>query len=244
MKKLKLYLGTLFWCLKNPKLVRAKIGDSLGHAYYDSKHPIKRINNKIKRLNIEKKNFLDVTSIDVLKKVVVEYEDRIRENQTEFETHMICALAKKNNPKRILEIGTFHGSTTVNLANNTSDDAKIITIDLRKNVERKNVGKFIKKHALNKKITQKYADDKNFNLKNLGFFDFIYIDGDHSYEGVKKDTVNALEIISKGILVWDDYNPKSHKRTMEGILDGKKKKKPVIKKLYKIKGTKLLVMEL
>ncbi len=40
-----------------------------------------------------------------------------------------------------------------------------------------------------------------------GLFDYIYIDGDHSYEQVKIDTLNAVQIIRPGgIIVWDDYD--------------------------------------
>ena len=36
--------------------------------------------------------------------------------------------------------------------------------------------------------------------------DFVFIDGGHTYELVKRDTENALSIIAKGgMIVWDDY---------------------------------------
>ena len=41
---------------------------------------------------------------------------------------------------------------------------------------------------------------------NDDFFDFIYIDGDHTYEGAKKDLDNTFSKIKKGsILSGDDY---------------------------------------
>jgi len=37
-------------------------------------------------------------------------------------------------------------------------------------------------------------------------FDLIYIDGDHSYEGVKKDAEIAKDkVVDNGVLVFNDY---------------------------------------
>lgn len=39
-------------------------------------------------------------------------------------------------------------------------------------------------------------------------FTFVFVDGDHSYEGVKADTERALAHLPSGsILVWHDYEP-------------------------------------
>jgi predicted O-methyltransferase YrrM len=39
-----------------------------------------------------------------------------------------------------------------------------------------------------------------------GYFDFIYIDGDHRYEGVKRDVeVAKHKIKEKGVLIFNDY---------------------------------------
>lgn len=43
--------------------------------------------------------------------------------------------------------------------------------------------------------------------KETGLFDFIFIDGDHSYNGVKKDFENALKVIKPdGIIAFHDSN--------------------------------------
>ena len=43
------------------------------------------------------------------------------------------------------------------------------------------------------------------------FFDFIFIDGDHSYEGALKDINNSFSKIKKtGILIGDDYGVFEH----------------------------------
>ncbi len=48
------------------------------------------------------------------------------------------------------------------------------------------------------------SDD--FFKKNISFFDFIYIDGDHKAMSVLKDSMNALLCLKpNGILAFDDY---------------------------------------
>src|SRR5207253_9135364 len=41
----------------------------------------------------------------------------------------------------------------------------------------------------------------------LGSFDLAFIDGDHGYETVKRDTEIALDLIGEdGVIAWHDYN--------------------------------------
>lgn len=54
-------------------------------------------------------------------------------------------------------------------------------------------------------IHRKYSDKAAEELKN-GYFDFIYLDGNHSYEYVTKDLERYFQKIKKGgILAGDDY---------------------------------------
>src|SRR3954452_24030594 len=46
-----------------------------------------------------------------------------------LETSLLLATLRVLNPKRIFEFGTFLGNTTLNLALNSSEDAKILTLD-------------------------------------------------------------------------------------------------------------------
>lgn len=58
-----------------------------------------------------------------------------------------------------------------------------------------------------------FVGDSSRELQKVsdGFYDMIYIDGDHSYEGVKRDTDEALEKLRPdGILIFNDYTMYDH----------------------------------
>lgn len=53
-----------------------------------------------------------------------------------------------------------------------------------------------------------HAGDSATNLRKVpdGYFDVIYIDGDHAYEGVKRDIEAAVpKLKPEGVLVFNDY---------------------------------------
>ena len=51
-------------------------------------------------------------------------------NVTLEELVFICALARKKSPRNIVEIGTFDGNTTLQMALNTTGETSIFTLDL------------------------------------------------------------------------------------------------------------------
>ncbi|MFN3420404.1 MAG: class I SAM-dependent methyltransferase [Armatimonadota bacterium] len=125
-------------------------------------------------------------------------------------------------PKRIVEIGTSEGRTTLNLALNAPPDAEIITVDLppeltgehRKysgpNYRQMNIeepGALFRNHPAASKIKLVFADSTEFDWTPYErSVDFVFIDGAHDYESVRKDTENALKIIRPGgVIVWHDY---------------------------------------
>ncbi len=131
--------------------------------------------------------------------------------------HLLAFCSIDNNPKRILEIGTFDGFTTF-LLSKIFPNAEIITIDLddnssqfqntynRSNKEyRKN---FITKRKRNLNNDQiKFIQDNSFNIQKYNFenFDLIWIDGDHSYPALSWDICNSFHLLNKnGFLFCDD----------------------------------------
>lgn len=147
-------------------------------------------------------------------------------NISHFEIYVIVLLIKMLQPKTLLEVGTFDGNTTMQMALNAPKDATIHTIDLPQNSfgwvfptsekdlcyicdEKKHARKFLGT-SLESKIVQHFGDSGDYDFccfAKDGPVDFCFIDGSHTYEGVKSDTKNALKILSQGgIILWHDYS--------------------------------------
>jgi predicted O-methyltransferase YrrM len=165
----------------------------------------------------------------------------------------LSSIIKHTKVRNIFEIGTYQGNTTLQLAANSPGDAKITTLDLPprwnedrraimtpeifKNVtDRMTVGVQYKETPYADKIKQVFADSANMNWSQLpGPFDFIFIDGCHYYEYVKKDTENALRVLRPGgIIVWHDYGMI---KDVSRAVDETSKKLQI----YAISGTRLAV---
>jgi len=123
----------------------------------------------------------------------------IRPLQIRYELIELLKILKKEKPKYILEIGTSFGGTLFLFTRMASNDAKIISIDLQGG----NFGggyiitrvKLYNGFALNKQeihLIRKnsHKEETLEEIKDIlsgNKLDFLFIDGDHTYEGVKRD---------------------------------------------------------
>jgi predicted O-methyltransferase YrrM len=129
----------------------------------------------------------------------------------------ICTLAR---PRRVFEIGTYTGVSTLIMALNTADDTEIFTLDIPPatrqthqhgmgvgNYPEFTVGGAYQGHPAARKITQLYGDSRTFDFSPYyGTVDMVFVDADHTYEFVKADTERALRLLRPGgTIVWDDY---------------------------------------
>ena len=154
-----------------------------------------------------------------------------RTKGTSIELDELCVLvivARFLRPKRILEIGTFDGNTTLNLAANT--DAQVVTVDvppgtsialLKKgdvsNVRSEERGVQFQGHPLASRIQQVFGDSGTMDWSSLGEpFDLIYLDGCHTSTYVHSDTQNALRMLTPGgTIVWHDYTWRSVSKVID-----------------------------
>ena len=134
----------------------------------------------------------------------------------------LARLCKTVNPKRVLEIGTAWGDTTLWLAKNCLE-AYILTIGLTREMgipctqgsgdETKSeveAGRAFKGTPEEARISKAFADsmtlNKDSDLLTPKPFDMILIDGNHDYEHVKNDSILAQKLLNleNGVIVWHD----------------------------------------
>jgi hypothetical protein len=126
----------------------------------------------------------------------------------------LCALAQIVKPKVIFEIGTYHGSGAVHLAAN-APGADVYTLDLASNqspsltttvVDRSHFGE-MKCQEFGDRIHRLYGDSALFDFSPFHKrVDLFFIDGAHSYEYVRNDTLKAMDCVKKGsVIAWHDY---------------------------------------
>ncbi|MBD2327823.1 CmcI family methyltransferase [Alkalinema sp. FACHB-956] len=130
------------------------------------------------------------------------------------------AICQHLQPKRIFEIGTYRGASTVMMGLNTPEETEIFTLDLLPETQATHqhglgvglpqfpVGEqFQHNPTVSPKITQLYGDSREFDFSPYyGTLDLVVIDADHTYEFVKSDTVQALKLLRPGgVILWDDY---------------------------------------
>jgi predicted O-methyltransferase YrrM len=116
----------------------------------------------------------------------------------------LAAICRQLRPRRIFEFGTHTGSSTLVMAINVSDETEIFTLDLEPS---ETVGSAYRNTEYSSRIRQLYGDSKTLDYTPyVGKVDFVFVDADHTYDGVKSDTGKAFELLRPGgVIVWDDY---------------------------------------
>ena len=145
-------------------------------------------------------------------------------NVSLLELIAINALVARRAPRRLFEIGTFDGRTTLNLAANAPGDAIVHTLDLPASespaldVDRDDV-QFIQRSQAGvrgsrfrgtpeaARIRQLTGDSAAFDFAPYaGAMDFVFVDGAHAYDYVLSDSRAALQLAAPGAaIVWHDY---------------------------------------
>jgi len=152
---------------------------------------------------------------------------------TNEEINNMCdyvSSVKKTNIENIIEIGSYAGESTILLHDNFKN-SKIFAVDIWENdyddrdwisnssnmifVENsfelltKDINEIIKIKLSSKHFSTLVADNS---------IDFIYIDGDHSYEGVNSDILNWKSKVKKGGFIgghdYNDFNKDTIKKSI------------------------------
>ena len=138
------------------------------------------------------------------------------------ELAILAGICRWLRPKKLFELGTFNGRTTVNLAANCPDDSIVYTLDIPHDhpalaqvpgEERfqllANAGILYRTSRFSSKVQQLWADSAEFDPSPLtGQIDLAFIDGSHSYAYVENDTRKVMTMMAPGgIILWHDYYP-------------------------------------
>lgn len=148
----------------------------------------------------------------------------LRDEPPEFAIDLIslCLLCRALRPAVVFEIGTFVGYTSLHMALNTLEQSRIYTLDLPADdrstalhtttIDQKLIGADLDRvvfegNVAGEKVQRLYGDSATFDFSAWhGRVDLFFIDGAHSYEYVKSDTLNALRCCKPGsVIVWHDY---------------------------------------
>ena len=142
---------------------------------------------------------------------------------------LLKALAKKYSVENYLEIGTWRGESVANVASvvkncytiNLPDETILELSDNERYVQSH---RFFSEKLPNVKHIAANSHDFDFSSLNT-VFDMVFIDGDHHYNAVRKDTETVFKIIdpARSIIVWHDCmtSPENVRwEVLMGILDG------------------------
>jgi len=139
---------------------------------------------------------------------------------------LASAAAATQSGEEIIEIGTFDGRTTLNLAVNAAAYFRIFTLDLpadavpkfelaqgeRAFVEKPRSGRRFLDAAPEwaaqaGRITQLMGDSASFDWSaHSGRAGLVFVDGSHAHDYVIADTDTAFRLVAdKGMVIWHDY---------------------------------------
>ena len=142
-------------------------------------------------------------------------------NDGEANFQNILTPELKGKPARLLQIGSYAGDASLWLYEHLLKDTDSVLVDVdtwegSDEIAHKQLNWATVEDVYDVKTRQARMDRKIVKVKltsdyffknNREFYDFVYIDGDHTAYGVIKDAVNAFEVLKPGgIIAFDDYD--------------------------------------
>ena len=133
--------------------------------------------------------------------------------QVKYEIIKLLEILKDLNPKKILEIGTAGGGTLYLFTRIIDPEATIISVDLPGGTFGGGYSEwkiplyqsFTKNKQKIKLLRADSHNPKTFKLVKTVLaekkLDFLFIDGDHTYEGVKRDFNMYSKLVKKGGII-------------------------------------------
>ena len=142
------------------------------------------------------------------------------------EAMVLLSILVAEAPAEVLEIGTYMGYTTRQMAENL-ETATINTVDLPEDfsaekdseqsipkddfhlITGRKVGREYKGRPCASRIRQHFGDTVKWDFREAGRPTFFFIDGSHTYEYCKSDSEKCFEVCGgRGVFLWHDCDPK------------------------------------
>lgn len=190
-----------------------EMGISNIHFFTCGIEPIATWNTPVKRLDIPMIDLGDFLG-NLGENIKIDDMTFMTGGSTILDYAFLKALIMKFRFKTYLEIGTWMGESIAAISELADTcysislpDDDIGIVEYFKNVNKKN--NFSRYFSYKKKNIVHYkVDSKKFDFTSIqDHIDLVFIDGDHTYEGVKTDTENIFKMIDiqKTIVVWHDF---------------------------------------
>ena len=121
-----------------------------------------------------------------------------------WEAEYLFVLAARSR-KGIVETGRFHGGSTFLIAY-ANRAAKIHSIDIAPQNDDL-LRQYFSAHGVGQNVNLIVGDSQNAKYPEIGAYDLLFIDGDHSYQGCTSDLENWYPQLSTGghIVLHDCY---------------------------------------
>ncbi len=144
-----------------------------------------------------------ITNVQSFDELFNSFGNKIEQSKGSFK--QLYDRIKAINPKRILEIGFRYGGTAKMWQHMLPPQGLVVSVDVGSAVASDRVDlsgqpeiKLVLGNSHDVEIIAK--------VKQYALFDAIFIDGDHSYEGVKADYENYVPMVrSGGIVAFHDH---------------------------------------
>jgi SAM-dependent methyltransferase len=124
---------------------------------------------------------------------------------------LIGLAVKAVGARRIFEIGTFEGGTTLLLADKAGEGAEVFTLDLPESEFAwtwTEIGSKYRGAAAEPRIRQLSGDSLEFDFSPYdGSIDLVFVDAAHDYPHGIADSRTALRLVRPGgVILWHDFD--------------------------------------
>jgi len=155
----------------------------------------------------------------VIRMPVTQYEDGMLPNH---ELLALLSILVAESPKEVLEIGTYMGHTTRQMAENLTNGV-VHTVDLPEDfasgsdpnqelpkddfhlIQNRTVGREYKDSPCASRVRQHFGDSASWDFSQAGQSTFFFIDGSHTYEYCKSDSEKCFALCNgRGVFLWHD----------------------------------------